>query len=430
MDGSERSSTETSVTQSAELKRRSIVGLDGLNFFVADMLTGFGPFVTIYLTANGWHPTDIGFALSVGTMASVAGQVPAGMLVDAVPLKRLITAVGIAAIIMAALLLGTLSTRWAVWGSEFLQGSSASLLTPAIAAMTLALSRKEGLAERLGGNVRFKALGSILAALLMGYIGTHVAPGAVFYVAALFGCIALGCLLMISGVDINNAPLRTTHPTAWPRAARKEPMRRRRELWRDRLLLTFAGCAFLFQLSNAAVLPFAVSAIHDQGMKDSDMLVSMALIVSLAVVSVISPRLGAFAESRGRKFILLAGFLALAFRCVMLSICNDQISILASQVLDGVSASIIGVMVPLIVSDITHRGGRFNLALGLVGVAMTAGATLSTTATGFMVEHFGTRIAFIALAGAAGLGFLLVLVGLPETGHAGDGAGLRTASQL
>ena len=89
MDGSERSPTEMSMTEAAELKRRSIVGLDGLNFFVADMLTGFGPFVTIYLTANGWHPTDIGFALSVGTMASVAGQVPAGMLVDAVPLKRL-----------------------------------------------------------------------------------------------------------------------------------------------------------------------------------------------------------------------------------------------------------------------------------------------------------------------------------------------------
>jgi hypothetical protein len=64
-----------------------VIGLNGLNFFVADMLTGFGPFVTIYLAANGWHPADIGFALSIGTMAAIVGQVPAGMLVDAVPLR-------------------------------------------------------------------------------------------------------------------------------------------------------------------------------------------------------------------------------------------------------------------------------------------------------------------------------------------------------
>jgi MFS family permease len=407
--------SQSAGSDAAELRRRSILGLNGLNFFVADMLTGFGPFVTVYLTANGWRPTDIGFALSVGTMAAIAGQVPAGILVDAVPFKRLTTAVGIAAIIVSALVLGTFPNRWPVWGGEVLQGGSASLLTPAIAAMTLALSKKGKFAERLGGNVRFKALGSMLAALLMGYIGTHIAPGAVFYVAAVFGSVALGCLLMISGVDISNAPHRTDHPTAWPRHARKEPMRRRREVWRDPLLLTFAGCMFMFQLSNAAVLPFAISAIRDQGVTNSDLLVSIALIVSLAVVAIISPWLGSVAQSRGRKFIVLVGFAALALRCVLLSIYTGQVAIVLSQLFDGISAATIGVMVPLIVSDITHRGGQFNLAMGLVGLAMTAGATVSTTLTGFVIEHLGTRIAFLILAGAAGLGCLLVLMALPET---------------
>jgi MFS family permease len=415
-----------SAAEAAELKRRSVLGLDGLNFFVADMLTGFGSFVTVYLSANNWQPTDIGFALSIGTMAAIAGQVPAGMLVDAVPYKRLIAAAGIIAISVSAIVLGVLPYRWPVWAAELLQGSSASLLTPAIAAMTLTLSKRGKFAERLGDNVRFKALGSMLAALLMGYIGTYIAPGAVFFVAALFGGVALGCLLMISGVDINNAHHRTDHPSAWPRHARKEPMRRRRELWRDPLLLTFSACVFMFQLSNAAVLPFAVSAIQDQGVKSGDMLVSIALIVSLGVVAIISPRLGALAQSHGRKLILLAGFAALALRCVLLSVYNGQVTIVLSQLFDGISASTIGIMVPLIVSDITHRGGRFNVAMGLVGLAMTAGATLSTTLTGFAVEHLGTGIAFFCLAGAAGLGCLLVLLVLPETlarrSEAGGGA--------
>ena len=161
-----------STAVAAELKRRSLLGLNGLNFFVADMLTGFGPFVTVYLSANHWQPTEIGFALSVGTMAAIAGQVPAGMLVDAVPYRRLITAVGIVAVIASAIVLGTFPRHLPVWGAELLQGCSASLLTPAIAAMTLTLSKRGKFAERLGGNVRFKALGSMLAALFMGYIGT------------------------------------------------------------------------------------------------------------------------------------------------------------------------------------------------------------------------------------------------------------------
>ena len=344
-----------------------MAGLNGLNFFVADMLTGFGPFVTVYLTANGWHPTDIGFALSVGTIAAVAGQVPAGMLVDAVPLRRLVTAAGIAAVVVSALMLGSFPQYWPVVGAEFLLGVAACLLTPAIAAMTLTLSRSEKFAERLGGNVRFKAFGSMLAALLMGYIGTYVGPGAVFYVSAVFGGFALGCLLMISGVDIRNAPHRTQHPTALPKHARKEPLRRRRELWRDPLLLTFAGCVFMFQLSNAAVLPFAVSATPGSA-GDTDILVSIALVVSPGGGSGHLPRLGTAAQSRGRKYILLGGFVALTLRCLLLSIHNGQVAIVLFRVLDGIITSAIGVMVPLIVSDITHRGGRFNLAMGLVGL--------------------------------------------------------------
>jgi MFS family permease len=145
--------------------------------------------------------------------------------------------------------------------------------------------------------------------------------------------------------------------------------------------------------------------------------VSIALVVSQAVAALISPRLGRLAQARGRKLILLAGFVALALRCVLLAINNGEVAIVACQLLDGISAATIGVMVPLVVADITHRGGRFNLAMGLVGLSMTAGATFSTTIAGFVTEHLGTRIAFLGLAVAAAVGCLLVSFVLPETGH-------------
>ena len=56
------------------------------------------------------------------------------------------------------------------------------------------------------------------------------------------------------------------------------------------------------------------------------------------------------------------------------------------------------------------------------------GATLSTTIGGFATDHLGTRIAFLCLAMAAGLGALLVLLVLPETGQASSGQPRMTPS--
>jgi hypothetical protein len=62
-------------------------GLDGLNLFVANIQTGFGPFISVYLTTRGWTQSGIGAALSLGTLAAMASQIPAGALVDAVRSK-------------------------------------------------------------------------------------------------------------------------------------------------------------------------------------------------------------------------------------------------------------------------------------------------------------------------------------------------------
>src|SRR5438477_908747 len=79
-------------------------GLDWFNFFVANIQTGFGPFIAVYLTTQGWTQTAIGLALSVGTVAAMASQVPAGALVDAARRKSLAAALSIAAFTLSALI--------------------------------------------------------------------------------------------------------------------------------------------------------------------------------------------------------------------------------------------------------------------------------------------------------------------------------------
>src|ERR1700741_1886904 len=80
-------------------------GLDWMNFFIADVQTGFGTFVAFYLAQQGWRHDRIRVALAVGGVAGVLSQIPGGALADAVRWKRALTAIGIVMIGAAALLL-------------------------------------------------------------------------------------------------------------------------------------------------------------------------------------------------------------------------------------------------------------------------------------------------------------------------------------
>jgi hypothetical protein len=40
-----------------------------LNFFLADVQTGVGPFLAIYLAAYGWNEERVGLALTAGGVA-------------------------------------------------------------------------------------------------------------------------------------------------------------------------------------------------------------------------------------------------------------------------------------------------------------------------------------------------------------------------
>src|ERR1700749_4980994 len=63
-------------------KKLSLRALDWLNFFMADVITGIGPFLAIYLTATRhWNPAAVGIVVSAQSVASVLAQGPAGWLV-------------------------------------------------------------------------------------------------------------------------------------------------------------------------------------------------------------------------------------------------------------------------------------------------------------------------------------------------------------
>jgi hypothetical protein len=89
--------------------------------------------------------------------------------------------------------------------------------------------------------------------------------------------------------------------------------------------------------------------------------------------------------------------------------------VLAAQVLDGVSAATLGVLVPLVIADTTRGTGHFNLAQGAVGAAVGLGASLSTTGAGYVADVAGSGVVFALLAAVAASGLLVVVGLMPET---------------
>ena len=83
--------------------RRSLRGLDWFIFFVADVQTGFGPFVSVYLTGQRWTQFDIGLVQSAAGIVSLIGQMPGGAIVDAARSERVVAGVAIVTICIAAL---------------------------------------------------------------------------------------------------------------------------------------------------------------------------------------------------------------------------------------------------------------------------------------------------------------------------------------
>ena len=150
-------------------------------------------------------------------------------------------------------------------------------------------------------------------------------------------------------------------------------------------------CLFLFQLANASVLPLAGEALIHESQTGSSLIISALIIVPQILVALMAPWAGRRAQSWGRRPLLLIGFAALPIRALCFALISDPLLLVGVQVLDGISATVLGVLTALIIADITSGTGRFNLAQGIVGTASGIGASLSTTLSGLVAAEARLR---------------------------------------
>jgi MFS family permease len=79
------------------------------------------------------------------------------------------------------------------------------------------------------------------------------------------------------------------------------------------------------------------------------------------------------------------------------------------------SAAISGIITPNTAADLTRTNGRYNLCMGLLGLMVFVGATISTSFAGWLATMAGDGAAFWGLSAAGLAGTLLVWFAMPET---------------
>lgn len=360
---------------------QSLNALDWLNFFLAALLTGFGPVIALHLAGHQWDPANIGLVLTVSGLTGLLAQVPAGDLIDRVRSKLLLVGTAIAAVTLALLMLGLRPDAPFVFTAAVIQGIAGSVLGPGIAAISLGLVGNDALAERLGRNQRFASVGALTAAAAVGVVGYLLSTEAIFFVSAALALPILLALFRIHAGDIDYC---------WSCGASHEnsdqPQRVSRiVLFKDHRLLIFAACLFLFQLANASILPLIAERLVHVAGRSSLPITSALIVVPQIIVALMAPWVGRTAATWGRRPLLLIGLGAVPLRAALFALTADPALLAGSQVLDGLSGATLGVLTALVIADLTKGTGRFNLAQGVVGVLSGVRASLSTSISGLVV---------------------------------------------
>ena len=251
----------------------------------------------------------------------------------------------------------------------------------------------------------------------MGYCAYYLGDRAVFLFAAALSIPALAALRSLP--EASSAPLRPLRTASPPAQVRDND--RSLRLLIDRRLIAFAICTALFHLANAAMLPIAAAAVTKRAGSEAGLVIAACIVGPQIVTALLAPWAGWAAQAWGRRPILLLGFSALPLRGILLACVADPYLIIAIQLFDGLGAAVFGVLFPLTVADISRETGHYTTSLGLVGLAIGGGATLSTVIAGFIADHLGVGAAFVSLAavGLCATAFVWTLV--PETRAAEEG---------
>jgi MFS family permease len=394
--------------------------LDALNFFLADVRDGLGPYLAIYLlTEQQWDQARIGVVMSVAALAGILAQTPAGALIDASTAKRALMVASAVVVTAACLVLPLLHRFELVAATQALAAAAGAIFPPAIAAVTLGTVGPKAFARRIGRNEAFNHAGNATAAAIAGVTAYFFGPIVVFWLLAAMAIASVAATLAIPADAIDHHVARGLDHTAEGHADHGDSPSGFQVLLTCKPLLIFAAATVLFHFSNAAMLPLVGQKLALVNRELGTTLMSLCIVAAQLVMVPVAMLVGHKADVWGRKPIFATALAVLALRGALYPLSDNPYWLVGVQLLDGVGAGIFGALFPLVVADLTRGSGHFNVSQGAIATAAGLGGALSAAVAGFIVVGAGYSAAFLFLAAVAIAGLIGFCALMPETRDAG-----------
>lgn len=399
---------------------RTLRGLDSLNFLMADVRDGLGPYLSVFLKADRhWQQGPIGLAMAASSIAAALCQIPAGLLVDSLRIKRTLLAVSGLLVGAGCLIIVAFPAMPAVLAAQAMLGAASAIIPPALAAISLGIVGRRLMPARISRNEGFNHAGNFVAAGLAGLLGHFIGYDWIFYLVCGFAAASALAVLLINPREIDHELARgceEQEPDGSRAPVSIGAVLRRRDL------RIFLGSVVLFHFGNAAMLPLAGQVVAKAHPGEDAIALSACIVVAQIVMVGVAWAVGrAMAAGFGRKTIFLVAFAVLPVRGGLFTFTSSPYGIVGIQVLDGVAAGIFGVISIMIASDLMRGTGRFNLAQGLTALAVGVGASLSNIVAGYIVQGFGYPAGFLSLAAIAMCGLVFFASFMPETSRSDPG---------
>jgi MFS family permease len=384
----------------------SLQALNAVNFFMADVRDGLGPYLGVFLQEKSWSPAQIGVVMTIGGLAGMAATTPLGALVDRLSAKRFLMVVAALATVAASLVILFVPTFWATAVSQVATGIAGAVIPPAIAGITLGLVRQKGFTRQIGRNEAFNHAGNVAAALLCGVLGYAFGLSAVFVVMSMLAFISLGALAYIDPKKIDYNAARGASSKA---GAKVESFA---VVFQSVPLIVLAITLLLFHLGNGAMLPLLGQSLVAQG-ADASAYTSATIIVAQLTMIPMALFAAWLAHRRDYWLVFVLALLALPLRGALAAFLSGVIALGPVQILDGVGAGLLGVAVPGLVARILNGTGHVNAGLGAVMTMQGVGAALSPALGGIIAEKASYAAAFLSLGGVALIALALWTLATP-----------------
>jgi len=364
---------------------------------MADMQSGIGPFVGVFLQERGWASGLIGTAMTIGNVAGMLITTPIGGFIDASRNKRTWLVIPGICVVAASAIILISQNFWAVTFSQIAQSLASAAIVPGVTGITLGIVQQKGFNQQNGRNQAFNHAGNMVGAALSGYLGWKYGYAAVFVLAAAFGAIAIACVLLIPAKSIDDRASRGSKeqdPDSPPDGLTM--------LLRHKPLLVLALALAIFHLGNAAIVPLYGLAAVAEGQANGPSFVATTIVVAQGVMVVTSLIAMKVASKRNYWPVILVSFLFLPIRGVLAFFLEGWWGVVPVQVLDGIGTGLQTVAVPGMVARSLNGTGRINLGQGAVITVQGVGASLSPALGGWIAEWIGYGPTFLLL-GSFGL---------------------------